>query len=209
VTYHQRIRDIQRNLVMGHQDKQTCLAMFDELLHEYGLLPKEEGIDRSITDDNFLGLLKLALNYRDPKSSRDPLVSREASNYLESLKRINDMLDGGSNLAELPRDPTTGLPIAADIAGIIKRRCPVCEEQADGLFNRVQTADSQVLPVDPPRCKECMMKWVEKEVGHSLRPKDSQAEPTVSRDDSAATPLKADEADFFAAFEDQMRDFKP
>jgi hypothetical protein len=122
------------------------------------------------------------------------------------------MLDGGSNLAELPRDPTTGLPIAADIAAIIKRRCPVCEEQVPSIYNRVQTADRQVLPIDPPRCEKCMLKWMEKEVGYSLRPKDAlQAAPgpSVSKDDSAATPLKADEADFFAVFEEQMKDFKP
>jgi hypothetical protein len=207
--YHQRIRVIQRDLVMGHRDKQSCLADFEALLHEYGLLPPEEELDKTISDDNFVGLLKLALNYRDPKQ-----------NALDQLKDINRML-GGTGLADAPRDsildsnavdPFTGMPHAANLAGMIKRRCPVCQKQVAGLYNRVQTADTQVLPIDPPRCEECMTKWMEKEVGYSLRPRDSLVtapEPTVEKDASPVKDFAPEEAYFFAQFESQMKDFKP
>lgn len=194
MSYHQRIREIQRNLVMGHRDKQSCLVEFEALLHEYGLLPPDEALDTNITDDNFVGLLKLALNYRDPKSNRDPLVSREQG-------LLGDGTPGDYMIPSIPE--------AADIAGIIKRRCPVCEQQVPGLFNRLQTADSRVLPIDPPRCEQCMLKWMEKESGYSLRPKGSTSDSSVSKDDSEATPLNPDEAVFFADFEEQMKGFKP
>jgi hypothetical protein len=213
MTYHQRIRDIQRNFVMGHQDRETCLALFDALLHEYGLLPKDEGIDRAITNDNFIGLLKLALNYRDPKSNRDPETTKDpGANYLDSLHDINKMLGGGTGLAEptVPTDPFTGIPHAANLAGMITRRCPVCQKTVSGLFNQIRTADSNVLPIDPPRCEECMLKWMEKEVGYSLRPKDSLAEPwpSVTKDDSPVLDLGEGQAEFFAQFEQEMKDFK-
>jgi len=209
MSYHQRIREIQRNLVMGHRDKQSCLVEFEALLHEYGLLPPDEELDKAITDDNFVGLLKLALNYRDPKSNRDPEVTKDPqANYLDSLNNIHKMLGGGVTDGF---DMIPAVPEAADIAGIIKRRCPVCEKQVPGIYNRVQTADRQVLPIDPPRCEQCMLKWMEKEIGYSLRPKDGLAaapEPSVSKDDSPVLGLGEGQAEFFADFERQMKDFK-
>ncbi len=206
MTYHQRIREIQRNLVMGHRDKQTCLAEFEALLHEYGLLPDDEKLDTGISDDNLVGLLKLALNHRDPKSNRDPEVSNDPTvRYLQSLKDINQMLGGGDLMQP-------GLPLGADLARAIRRRCPVCQEQVPGLFNRMQTADSRVLDIDPPRCEKCMLKWLEKEHGYSLRPNDALAsapEPTITRDVSPVGNFSPDESLFFLDLEEQMKDFKP
>jgi len=79
MSYHERLQEIRRNFVMRYQDRQTCMTLFEQILWEYGMLPKEEEMDRSISDDNFLGLIKMALAHKDVHSNRDHEVSKDRS----------------------------------------------------------------------------------------------------------------------------------
>lgn len=172
--YQGRIREIQSAFVMGYQDRETCIRMFEELLHDYNLLPKEEQLDRTITNERFLALLKTAKDHTD----RSPR----------------------------PANPEAGI---AKIGESAVRYCPVCQKPTQALFNRVQSLDQQTIPVEPPRCQECMTKWVREKFGAA--PGDSfvdrsKAEPTFTVDRTPASPMKPDEADFFAEYEKQMEE---
>lgn len=169
MSYHSRIREIQSAFVMGYQDRETCISLFEELLHEYGLLPKEEQLDRTITNENFLSLLKRAKEHR------------------------------------LNAEPRTDLQKEYRIADAVKQRCPVCQNPTPGLFDRV-ARNQEVIPVDPPRCRECMMKWVTERFDIQ-RPALPPA-PSLS-DASPASPMSPSEADFFAEYEKQMREPQP
>jgi len=168
MNYQNRIREIHSAFVMGYHDLETCIAMFEELLHDYGLLPKEEQLDRTITNESFLSLLKQA---------KDHTINKQSPPQTSIVK------SGDWRLS----DP--------------RQRCPVCQKPVNSLFNRVQSLDNQFMAVDPPRCQECMMKWVEERFG-STRPKVSEPNSLVDR--SPASPLKPDELNFFAEYEKQM-----
>lgn len=167
MNYQSRIREIQSAFVMGYHDRETCIKMFEELLHDYNLLPKEEQLDRTITNENFLTLLKTA---KDSST-----VAAPQPNAIERFK----------------------------IADSVKQRCPVCEKPVQALFNRVMGADREFIPVDPPRCQECMMKWVGEKFG--VTPGAKSTEPSFT-DHSPASPLKLNEMDFFAEYEKQMQE---
>jgi len=171
INYQARIREIQSAFVMGYHDRETCIKMFEELLHDYNLLPKEEQLDRTITNENFLTLLKTA---------KDSSVSRitSAPNPGTAIERFK-------------------------IADIVKQRCPICQKGINALFNRVQSLDQEFIPVDPPRCQECMMKWVEEKFG--VKP---GGKTVLSNfvDRSGVSPMKPDEMDFFAEYEKQMQE---
>jgi hypothetical protein len=160
MNYQSRIREIQSAFVMGYHDRETCIRMFEELLHDYKLLPKEEQLDRAITNENFLSLLKTA---------KDSSVSNTTA-----IQRFNP----------------------------IKPRCPVCEKEVKALFNRVQGPDREFMAVEPPRCQECMMQWVQKEFG--VTPGKSSAPQFV--DHSNVSTMKPEELEFFAEYEKQMQD---
>src|SRR5580658_9297243 len=144
MTYFQRIQEIQRNFVAGFLDRESSLALFEDLLHEYGLLPKEEVIDRTITNENFLALLSLALQHKDPKSARDPEISRETA-----IERVPQALERILNASQ------------QRISDSLMQNCPVCKARVTGIYNRMVGADNQTIPVDPPRCKACMMLWIQ------------------------------------------------
>jgi hypothetical protein len=200
MTYFQRIQEIQRNFVAGFLDRESSLALFEDILHEYGLLPKEEVIDRTITNENFLALLALALQHKEPKSNRDPEVSNDPQSqaiekYTKDLERIGNLT--GLNM----KNPQYRL------SDSILQSCPVCKAKVTGIYNRMVGADNQTIPVDPPRCKACMMLWIQEKFGSSQEPK--HAEPaSVSIDSSTVSTMDASEADFFKDFEEQMKDFK-
>jgi hypothetical protein len=202
MTYFQRVQEIQRNFVAGFLDRESSLALFEELLHEYGLLPKEEVIDRTITNENFLALLSLALQHKDPKSARDPEISKDPKDlaiekyekYGKDLERIGNLM--GINM----KNPQYR------ISDSIMQNCPVCQAKVSGIYNRMVGADNQTVPVDPPRCKACMMKWIQEKFGS---PEPKYVEPaSVSVDISTVSPMDAAETDFFKDFEEQMKDFK-
>jgi hypothetical protein len=181
MSYHSRIREIQSAFVMGYQDRETCISLFETLLHEYNLLPKEEQLDRTITNENFLALLKMAKDHR---------INAEAPANLQAQQRA------------------TGTEITPyRVANSVKQRCPICQKAINALFNRVQSLDNQIIPVDPPRCQECMMKWVAErfEINKSRL---SEPAPTVTVDRTPASPMKPDEMDFFAFYEKQMEEEK-
>lgn len=165
MSYQSRIREIQSSFVMGYADRETCISLFEQLLHEYGLLPVGEQLDRTITNENFLNLLRAAKDHRIDAAPRGDI--RQYS-----------------------------------IAEAVRQRCPVCQQPASGVFDRVQTAD-QMIPVDPPRCKECMRKWIAEKFGTAV-PKAAEPPTTVSVDRTPASPMSASEADFFAEYERQM-----
>src|SRR5271170_845411 len=133
MNYQGRIREIQSAFVMGYQDRETCIKMFEELLHDYELLPKDDQLDRTITNENFLHLLKAAKEHRDMPSQQRPIPP---FGTIEALAQVNR---------------------PHPIADIVKQRCPVCEKHVQALFNRVQSMDQQFISVDPPRCQACMM----------------------------------------------------
>jgi len=173
MNYQSRIREIQSAFVMEYQDRETCISMFEELLHDYGLLPKDDQLDRTITNENFLNLLKAAREHRDLP----------------------------------PQSPSTAIELARPpyrIADSIKQNCPVCQKPVPALFNRVQSMDQQFIPVDPPRCQSCMMKWVEERFGVSASGSKPSNFVSLHLDKSPASPLRPDETTFFAEYEKQM-----
>jgi hypothetical protein len=190
MNYQGRIREIQSAFVMGYQDRETCIRMFEELLHDYKLLPAGEQLDRTITNENFLNLLKAAKDHTVNKQI--PSSPQQPSSPVEALEKINKALNGQDYR----------------IANSIKQRCPVCQQPAQALFNRVQSLDQQHIPVDPPRCQPCMMTWVEEKFGVTPHIHGKLAEPhsTVSRDGSPTSPMSPSEADFFAEYERQMQE---
>ena len=185
MNYQGRIREIQSAFVMGYQDRETCIRMFEELLHDYDLLPKAEQLDRTITNENFLNLLKAAKEHRDLPTRQH----EQPQNPTQALEKVNKALGGQPNFR---------------LADSIKQRCPVCQQPAQALFNRVQSLDQQHIPVDPPRCQPCMMKWVEEKFG--VRPTIAVPNASVSVDGTPASPMKPDELEFFAAYERQMQE---
>jgi hypothetical protein len=185
MNYQGRIREIQSAFVMGYQDRETCIRMFEELLHDYKLLPAGEQLDRTITNENFLNLLKAA---------KDHTVNKQIPNSPQ--QPASQSLVGAQQAAQYR------------LADSIKQRCPVCQQPAQALFNRVQSLDQQHIPVDPPRCQPCMMKWVEEKFGVTphVHGKLAETPSTVSRDGSPTSPMSPSEADFFAEYERQMQE---
>lgn len=176
--YHDRVREIRNSFIMGYHDRETCISMFEELLHEHGLLPAEETLDRTITNESFIALLRAA------QSQKEPNPKKSAEDFQSEIYGL---------------------------AKSIKQRCPVCQKPSNGLYNRVQSLDSQVVPVDPPRCQECMMKWVAENFGVSSDAKRDTPVPTpmFSLDNTKPTPLNLTEMDFFKQYEEEMDGFKP
>lgn len=197
MSYHQRVREIMSNFVMGYQDRETCITRFEDLLHEYGFLPKEEQIDRSITNENLLGMMKMAKDQKDPRSNRDPEVSKDMR-HAPAMNAIHNLLYSNPPAAEHYR-----------IADSILQRCPICHKQVQGVYNRMATADQQVVPIDPPRCKDCMLKWIQDTYGTGPHSNIATPAPTFTPDITAATPLRPDEFDFFQQYEQEMDGFKP
>lgn len=197
MTYQQRVRDIMSSFVMGHLDRETCITQFEDLMHEYGLLPKDDQIDRTITNENFLGLLRMAKEHKDPRSNSDPEISKDMR-HAPAMDAIHNLMGGMPGTTENYR-----------IADSVQQRCPICQKPCQGVYNRMQTLDQQAIPIDPPRCKDCMMKWVEQHFGSGPHSKLATIEPSFGLDITAATPLRPDEQDFFKQYEQEMEDFKP
>jgi hypothetical protein len=179
MSYQSRIRDIQSAFVMGYHDRETCIEMFESLLKEHGFLPPTEAIDRAITNENFLALLKAA---KDGNRQRMQALEAQAAQLAQQ-----QAVDHGMEHANYR------------IADSVKQRCPICQKPINALFNRVQSIDMQVLPVDPPRCQECMMAWVKErfDVSHAIR-------TNANADGSPVSPMSPSELDFFAVYEKQM-----
>jgi len=188
-SYNIRVMQIYQEFTMGISDRETSMTKFEDLLHEYGLLPLEEQLDRTITNENFIALLRMASEHRDMRSNRDPEVSKDLIENV-ALTKANNM-------------PHYRL------ADSILQHCPICKVKVGGLYNRMQSLDNQTIPVDPPRCKTCMMKWVEEHFGSGINSSLATPYPQVSVDDIKVTPMDANEIDFFSQYEDQMKDFTP
>jgi hypothetical protein len=196
MNYFQRLKEIHHNFIAGFLDRESSISLFEDVLHEYGLLPKEEPIDRTITNENFLALLQLAMKHDLPASNRDPEISNETAieKYSKDLHRLANIT--GLNM----RNPEYNLRDA------IMQSCPVCKVKVSGIYNRMVGADNQTIPVDPPRCKSCMMKWIQEKFGSQ---ESKKSEPlSVSIDISTVSPMDAAETDFFKSFEEQMDGFK-
>jgi hypothetical protein len=174
------------NFVTGNVDRETSLSMFEQVLHEYGYLPKEETLDRAITNENFLALLRMAKDQKDAPPT--PQAPGDPGTVMSTIDQWN---------AVVPR-----------LAGIINNRCPVCMNQAQGLYNSMQDLDGKMIPVDPPRCHACMIKWVEKMMTHTSVPASTE-KPSFSIDESIVKPLDSAEIDWFKDLEQQMDGFKP
>ena len=182
MSYQSRIRDIQSAFVMGYHDRETCIEMFESLLHEFGFLPPTETLDRAISNENFLLLLKAAKD-----GDRQRVQQAQQAQQQSDHAAINHGME--------PPPPFR-------LADSIKQRCPVCMKPINALFNRVQSIDMQSIPVDPPRCQECMMQWVKEHFG---LPQDTIIRPNQpDRDNSPVTQMTPQELDFFAAYEKQM-----
>lgn len=190
MSYQSRLREIQSAFVMSYHDRETCIEMLETLLHEFGFLPPAEQLDRTITNENFLALLKAA---KDGDKDRMQRIDAET-------KINHEPLSSGAITAQYK------------IADSVKQRCPVCEKPINALFNRVQTLDQHFVSIDPPRCQECMMKWVQENFGEKTAPGPTMAEQYLAQekarmtfsDLSAASPMKPDELSFFAEYEKQM-----
>lgn len=183
MSYQSRIRDIQSAFVMGYHDRETCIEMFETLLHEFGFLPPTESLDRRINNENFLLLLKAAR-----EGNKGTVQQAQQAMMQSDHAAINHGME--------PAPPYR-------ITDSVKQRCPVCQKPINALFNRVQSIDMQSMPVDPPRCQECMMQWVKEKFG---TPQSELTTPTpnVNRDSSPVSPMSVSEADFFAEYEKQM-----
>lgn len=187
-SYNMRVMQIYQEFTMGISDRETSMTKFEDLLHEYGLLPLEEQLDRTITNENFIALLRMASEHRDVKSNRDPEISKDLVQNISLTK------------SSMPH---------YRIADSITQNCPICKVKVTGLYNRMQSLDNQTIPVDPPRCKNCMMKWVEEHFGTGINSSLATPYPMVSVDDTKVTPMDANEIDFFSQYEEQMKDFTP
>jgi len=181
-TYHTRIRQIMANFVTGNTDRETSMSEFESVLHEYGFLPKEETLDRTISNENFLALLKMAKDQKSMPGSRPPQAQQQGS-VVDQWQQV------------VPK-----------LSNIINNRCPVCMQTAQGLYNSMQDLDGKMLPVDPPRCHGCMMKWVEKMMNQPAAPMEK---PSFSLDESIVKPLDNAEIEWFKDLEQQMDGFKP
>jgi hypothetical protein len=197
MSYQSRIREIQSAFMLGFQDRDTCISMFESLLHEYGMLPVEEQLDRTITNENFLALLKMAKEHRGIHDAQPT----DPSQKLENLKLAEDNLRKLTRWME--RMAQGGDDRRFRIADSVNRQCPVCRKPTTALFNRVQSLDHQTMPVEPPRCQDCMMKWVAERFG---TPVNTTATPATTVDGSPTSPLSSSEADFFAEYEKQMQE---
>lgn len=186
-TYHTRIRQIMVNFVTGSVDRETSLSEFEQVLHEFGFLPKEETLDRTITNENFLALLRIAKEQKALPPA--PTIVPGDTGSIEMQGKL------ANNWQE----------IAPRLANIINNRCPVCMQTATGLYNSMQDLDGHTLPVDPPRCYACMTKWVEKMMNQASVPAEK---PSFTLDDSVVKPLDNAEIDFFKDLEQQMDGFK-
>jgi hypothetical protein len=177
MSYQSRIRDIQSAFVMGYHDRETCIEMFESLLKEFGFLPPTESLDRAITNENFLALLKAAKD-----GDKQKMQALEAQAQRLAQQALNHGIEQNYRIADS-----------------VKQRCPVCQKPITALFNRVQSIDMQVLPVDPPRCQECMMAWVKErfDTSHAVR-------TNSSADGSPVSPMSPSELDFFAVYEKQL-----
>ncbi len=186
-----RIREIHTSLVLGWQDRETCIEQFEQLLREHGLLPPEESVDRTITNENLIALLKMAKERKDVRPGRDP-----EANPCKDIP----MPEGVEPMYDL-----------ASLRNTIAGRCPVCKGKASGLYNRVRTSPfDRDTPIDPPRCHDCMMKWVQENVTDAnVRSAVTPTAPRFSEDDSLVKPLDAAESEFFAPYEKEMEKFKP
>ena len=195
--YLQRIQVIQHQFVLGMADRETSLTLFEDLLHEYGFLPVEEQLDRAITNENFLALLRMAQHKNvksdDSKFEEKPLPGSLAQASNKDLDRIGDM-------AVMPR---------YRIADSVRQNCPICKAKVGGLYNRMQGLDNQIIPVDPPRCKTCMMRWVEEYFGLGTHSKIAEPPSSMSVDNSLVKPLDEAEIDFFKQYEKQMEEYPP
>lgn len=189
--------------MLGFQDRETCISMFESLLHEYGLLPPAEQLDRTITNENFLALLKVAREHRGIHNAQPT----DSSQKVENLRKAEEDLRKLTHWME--RMSQTGNDQRYRIADSVNRHCPVCQQPTTALFNRVHSLDHETIPVDPPRCQPCMMKWVEERYG---KPANTAAMPeplAATVDGSHVSPLNSSETDFFAEYEKQMQEPQP
>src|SRR5277367_978248 len=120
-TYHTRIRQIMANFVTGNTDRETSLSQFEQVLHEYGFLPKEEMLDRTITNENFLALLKMA---KDQKSMPGAQPIRDQGSVVNQWQQV------------VPK-----------LSAIINNRCPVCMQTATGLYSSMNDGEGKMTPV--------------------------------------------------------------
>jgi hypothetical protein len=187
MTFQERIREIQSSFVMEFQDRETCIALFEDLLHEYSMLPKEEQLDRTITNENFLNLLKMAKDHRGghnvPPDHNDPKLKMDMEESLTDLARLIEQKNPHYRIADS-----------------VKQNCPMCQKPVSALFNRVQSLNQQMVPVDPPRCQACMTKWIE-ERAMFFSGMSANAQPV----DSQASPMSGEEISWFASLEKQMK----
>jgi len=200
MSYQSRIREIQSAFMLGFQDRLTCIQMFEGLLHEYGMLPVEEQLDRTITNENFLALLKAAKEHRGIHDAQPT----DPNQKLEDLKRAEENLKKLTRWME--RMSQSGNDQRFRIADSVNRHCPVCRQPAQALFNRVQSLDHQTIQVEPPRCQPCMMKWVEERFGTPANAVSTPAPLVTTVDGSPTSPLSTSETDFFAEYEKQMQE---
>ena len=200
MSYQSRIREIQSAFMLGFQDRETCISMFEGLLHEYGLLPVEEQLDRTITNENFLALLKAAKEHRGIHDAQPT----DPNQKLENLKKAEENLRKLTHWMERMSQGATDQRYR--IADSVNRQCPVCQKPTTALFNRVQSLDHQTVPVDPPRCQPCMLKWVEERFGKPANTAVMPEPAPTTVDGSRVSPLSASETDFFAEYEKQMQE---
>lgn len=178
MNYYARIREIQLNFVMGYQDRETCISLFEVVLHEYGLLPNAEQLDRTISNDTFIALLKRACEYKNPQSSSEPEPKEAVQQALHSL------------------------------ANIIKRNCPVCQKPATNLFSSVahgmnnMTVDPPRCQVCMTKWVE---EWTGSRTNSNSSIPET---PTLTIDSTSPTQMSPTEFDFFRQYESEMEGFK-
>jgi hypothetical protein len=196
MSYQSRIREIQSAFTLGFEDRETCISMFETLLHEYGLLPVMNQLDRAITNENFLALLKAAKDHMGV--SETPLPISENLKHLELAEAKEEL----RKFAQWVEKMSRGADQRYRIADSVNHRCPVCQKPTNSLFNRIRNRDHEEIPVDPPRCQTCMLKWVQERYG--VPATEASAPLPTTEDGSPVSPLRMDEIDFFAEYERQM-----
>lgn len=200
MSYQHRIREIMSSFVMGHQDRETCISRFEALMHEYQLLPVTEHIDRTISNENFLAMLKAAKEHKADSHQKD-------MRHAPAMDAITRLIFPEHNI--IPDRPGHHYRIADSVT----HHCPVCEKPCQGVYNSMKTLDQQVFPVDPPRCHACMVKWIEEKFGtavvNSSATVAKESHTAFTRDTTEPGSMSPDEFDFFKQYEQEMDGFKP
>ena len=137
MNYQNKLQKIQKEFVLGIKDKFTCMTKFEQVLWEYGLLPKQEELDREMSNEHFSRLIQMAMEHTDTHSDRDPENSEELDNeYAAAFYSVRVC------------------PI-----------CHITQSRP--LVGSVSDLARKITALNPPRCERCAIDCMKKHLENS------------------------------------------